>query len=148
MSFYRADHRKSNVLILLGTIFMLVFFWTQELEFPSPRRVGVIFIFSGLSCIIAALLYRYKVQLEEETLTVSSRFNWRKIVIPLSEIRTVKVKERDYISYNLVHLLLWDKKFKKLRDIELYDIFGKIIFSIDGQSIDTRDISKLLRDLK
>jgi hypothetical protein len=70
----------------------------------------------------------------------------------LDEISRVKVLDKEYpvTLYNntLLNVLLWDKKFNRFKQIELYDVFGTRIFIIDGQTVDNNEFTRLIKALK
>jgi hypothetical protein len=83
---------------------------------------------------------------------VKSRFGIRTREILLQEIRKVKVLDKEYpiTVYNnsLLYLILWDKKFNRFKQIELYDVFGTRLFTIDGQAIENNEFTRLVKALK
>jgi len=150
---FKPDHRKINVLLLFGILFICLTYFTLNASSISTRIVWTfLLVLHGLICIGCATLYRYIITIQDGRLLVKSRFGIRTREILLEEIRKVKVLDKEYpiTLYNnsLLHLILWDKKFNRFKQIELYDVFGTRLFTIDGQAIENNEFTRLVKALK
>jgi len=100
--------------------------------------------------ILIALFNRHIIIVERECLIIKNRLNLFSKTIPLSEIVKVKVVDREptvNIS-TLLHLFLWDKKFRRFKEINLFNQFNEKLFRIDGQAIANSDFAKLINVLR
>ena len=153
MTYIKADDRKSNALLFLGVTCLALTYFTLTSNSQATRAVCTTFlIVVGLLLFILALLLRYKVSLSDNELILKSRFGLLSKRIPFDEIKKVKVLDKEYpvtlYRNTILHLLLWDKKFNRIKQIDLFDTFGSKISTIDGQAIDNDDFAKLIKVLK
>ena len=109
-------------------------------------------ILAGMSFVSLAVIPRYKVSLNDNAVVIKSRFGLLSKRIPFSNIKQVKVLDKEYpvtlFRNTILHLLLWDKKFNRFKQIQLFDTYGSKISTIDGQAIDNNDFTKLVKALK
>jgi hypothetical protein len=153
MNTFKPDHRKINLLLFFGLLFLSLTYFTLNANSYATRIVWTIFlVLLGLIFIGYAFLYRYIITIQDRRLVVKSRFGFRRREIMLDEISRVKVLDKEYpvTLYNntLLNVLLWDKKFNRFKQIELYDVFGTRIFIIDGQTVDNNEFTRLIKALK
>lgn len=153
MNYFKADNRKSNAVLFLGVTFLVLTYFTFNTESIATKVVCTTFlIIAALTFISLALIPRYKVSINKNELIIKSRLGLFSKRIPFSDIKQVKVLDKEYpiTAYRntILHLLLWDKKFNRFKQIQLYDMYGSKIFTIDGQAIDNNDFSRLVKSLK
>lgn len=153
MTVFTPDNRKPNVLLLLGIIFIALTWLTLALNSTLASLIWTAFVLVvGIMFLSIGLFYRYKVKIDNKFLVLSNRIGLFVKVIHLDDIGNVKVIDREYpvtlYRNTLIHLLLWDKKFSRSKQIELFDTTGRKLFTIDGQTIDNKDFGRLVRALK
>jgi hypothetical protein len=153
MTYIKADDRKSNALLFLGVTCLALTYFTLTSHSPATRAVWTTFlILAGMSFVSLAVIPRYKVSLNDNAVVIKSRFGLLSKRIPFSNIKQVKVLDKEYpvtlFRNTILHLLLWDKKFNRFKQIQLFDTYGSKISTIDGQAIDNNDFTKLVKALK
>lgn len=153
MIYIKADDRKSNTLLVLGVICLAVSYFTVTSNSQATRAVWTTFlILTGLSFVSLALIPRYKISLNDNEIVFKNRLGLFTKRISFSDIKQVKVLDREYpitLHRNtILHLLLWDRKFSRFKQIDLIDSYGSKISTIDGQAIGNNDFTKLVKVLK
>src|SRR5688572_26655216 len=136
MTSFKPDHRKTNVLFYFGILFLSLTYFTLNTSSKATIIVWTFFIVvAGFIFVGCAIMYRYIITIEDNRLIVKSRFGIRRKQILIEEINKIKVLDKEYpvTLYNntILHLILWDKKFNRFKQIELYDVYGKKLFTID-----------------
>ena len=153
MTLVTPDNRKSNALIFLGVLLLCLTYFTLTSDNAATQKVWTIFlVLAGLLFVSLGLLTRYIIYLTAATVIIKNRLGIFSKTIYRSDIAKVKVTEKDYpvsmYRNTLLHLLLWDKKFSRFKQVQLLDAFGNTLFTIDGQAIDNAAYSKLVKALK
>lgn len=153
MTYFKADNRKSSALLFLGVTCLGLTYFTLTSNSSATKLVWTTFlIVAGLLFVSLALSQRYKVSLSNKELILKNRFGFFSKRILFSDINQVKVIDQVYpvtlYRNTILHLLLWNKKFNRHRQIHLFDIYGDKLFTIDGQSIDNSDFNRLVKVLK
>ena len=94
-------------------------------------------------------MIKSKFKLTDEYFELSSISGLLRKKIPLKEIRKVKFNAKELPAHmnNPLMLILWDKKFKRTKLLELFNEKGQIA-KIDGHFIDDKDFERLKRKLK
>jgi hypothetical protein len=70
----------------------------------------------------------------------------------LKEITKVKAIDKELSvlasSQNIFNLILWNQKFKRIKNIEIFGAGNSKLFTIDGRAIENSDYVRLIRQLK
>jgi hypothetical protein len=153
MNSFKPDHRKSNALFVLGTCFSGLSYLALGSEGIFMKLYWVILCLSaGIICLSLSMLSRYVIHITQGILILSNRYRFLSKRIDLQEVKRVKVVNEEYPvgMYNntLLHLLLWNRKFSRFKQIHLFDSTGKKIFTIDGQAVENKDFDRLIKVLK
>jgi hypothetical protein len=153
MTSFKADNRKSNALLFLGLTFWGLTYFTLTSNSPATKAVWTTFLtVAGLSSVCLALIPSYKVSVSDNELILKNRLGVFNKRIRFNDIKRVKVINQDYpvtlYRNTILHLLLWDKKFNRFKQIQLFDVYGGKLVTIDGQSIDDNDFNRLVKMLK
>ena len=153
MTTFKPDNRRFNALICLGMVFIILAYVTSTATSAATRIVWTLFLgFFGIVFLALALLPRYKVQINENSVVINNRLNIFPKTILLNDVSKVKVidKELPIGLYNntILHLLLWNKKFNRYKQVQLLDLMGNKLFTIDGQLLENEDFKKLVKELK
>ena len=139
------DNRKFNALLLMGILLVGMTYFTK-----NSITLSTSIWFVGIIFILIALLNRHIIIVEKECLIIKNRVNLFSKTIPLSEIVKIKVVDRESTgdTSTILHLFLWDKKFRRFKEINLFNQFNEKLFRIDGQAITNNDFAKLIRVLR
>jgi hypothetical protein len=153
MTIFKPDHRKFNAMFFLGFILCGATYFTITSNFMATRIYWTLFQnCAGILFIGIALLNRYIIHIDRNSLIIKNRLGVFTKTIQLSEIKRIKITDKEYPvtlnSNTILHFFLWNKKFNRFKQIELFDIVNKKLFIIDGQAVDNTDFGKLCKFLK
>ena len=148
---FKTDYRKLNATIFLGLIllsFAMVAF--NKLDGSGKLVWTTFLLLSGGTFLAMGLFVKSKVRLTDELLEITNIAGLGTKRIHLKDIKRIKTIEKDLpvsASNNPLMLILWDKKFKRIKKLELSDDKG-VISTIDGHFIEDKDFESLKKKLK
>ena len=106
----------------------------------------------GLFFIAIAFLKREIVIIDDGFLIIKNRLNILPKRIRLDEIKKVKALEQENSilasNQGLLHLLLWDKKFTRPKDIKIFGANKVKLFTIDARAIDNGAYVQLIQRIR
>jgi hypothetical protein len=147
----KTDYRKLNAIIFIGLVFGSLAILMLLKTDGNTRLVWTIFFGSAFFLYIAmGLLTKSQFHLTKDSLELTNLIGLGKKKLSLQDIDKVRTIDREFphtANGNILWFFLWDKKFKRIKRIELYS-GGKRIANIDGHFIDDKDYEILKRKLR
>ena len=148
----KTDYRMIYAILALGIIFNLLAVLTYvRLDNESQLIMTSFLLCSGLIFISIGILVKSRFKLNEHNIEITNLIGLGKKIIFFSEVNRVQFIDKDLpvtSSYkNPLFLILWNKKFKRIKQLILFSDQEKII-KIDGRLIEDIDFEKLKKGLK
>jgi hypothetical protein len=149
---FKSDNRifiASLVLVLILTLLGCVALQRQRY---TTSLLIYFWLFPGFLFLSLAFLKRELVVIRDGYLIIKNRLNILPKRIMLKEITKVKAIDKELSvlasSQNIFNLILWNKKFKRIKNIEVFGAGNSKLFTIDGRAIENSDYVRLIRQLK
>jgi hypothetical protein len=147
---FKSDNRIFIASLVLGLIF--TFLGCLALQRYKTGLLIYFWLFPGFIFLSLAFLKRELVVVSDGYLIIKNRLNILPKRIMLKEIIRVKAIEKELSvlasSQNIFNLILWNEKFKRIKNIEIFGAENSKLFTIDGRAIDNSDYVRLICQLK
>jgi hypothetical protein len=147
---FKSDNRIFIASLVLGLI--LISLGCVALQRYTTGFFIYLWLFPGFIFLSLAFLKRELVVISDGYLIIKNRFNILPKRIMLKEIIRVKAIEKELSvlasSQNVFNLILWNEKFKRIKNIEIFGAGNSKLFTIDGRAIENSDYVRLIRQLK
>ncbi len=132
----KTDYRKINAILTLGILLSLLAVLTYFKLDNNSQLIWTSFLLcSGLCFISIGILVKSRFKLNEDNIEITNLIGLGKKIILFSEIKRVQFIDKNLpITSNFNNpllLILWNKKFKRIKHLILFSDHKKI-FKIDG----------------
>lgn len=150
MKTFKSDNRIFVAVLVLGL--SLTFVGCVAVQHYKTGLLVYVWLFPGLIFLSLAFLKRELVVINDGYLIIRNRLNILPKRIMLKEITRVRAIEKELpilaSRQNILFLILWNRKFKRIKNIEIFGAENSKIFTIDGRAIDNSDYVRLVRQIK
>jgi len=150
MTTFKSDNRIFIAALVLGL--SLIVLGCVVVQHYNTGLLIYFWLCPGLIFLSSAFLKRELVVISDGYLIIKNRLNILPKRIMLKEITRVKAIEKELSmlagSENILSLILWNKKFKRIKNIEIFGAENSKLFTIDGRAIDNSDYVRLVRQIK
>jgi hypothetical protein len=147
---FKSDNRLFIAMLILGIL--LIVLGCVALKPYQTSVYTYLWLLPGLLFITLAFLKREVLTIDNGYLVIRNRLNILPKNIRLDDIKKVNAIEEENnlpgINQSILHLLLWDKKFKRIKDIEVFGAKNIKLFTIDGRALENLAYVQLIRLLK
>jgi hypothetical protein len=147
---FKSDNRIFIASLVLGLILTLL--GCVALQRYTTSLLIYFWLFPGFLFLSLAFLKRELVVIRDGYLIIKNRLNILPKRIMLKEITKVKAIDKELSvlasSQNIFNLILWNQKFKRIKNIEVFGAGNSKLFTIDGRAIENSDYVRLIRQLK
>ena len=152
MKTFKSDNRKLQVMLFLGAILIGLAALSYFKLDKNSKPVWTTFLsISAVLFILIPLLIRNKYLIVDNILISTNRLNLWPKKVRIDEINRIKTIDKPFPATAYLNNILWlfltDKKFKRIKYIELYDN-SKRIGKIDGHFLSDESYAKLKKKLK
>ncbi len=148
----KTDKRKLKAVIFIGLSLCAASILAASNLDNRSQLIWILFLLcSGLLFIGIGLFTKSRFILTNDYLEATDLLRLSRKRISLADITKVQSIHKDFPAtahvQNPLWLVLWDKKFKKIKQLKLYNREKKI-FSIDGHLLEDKEYEWLKKKLK